>query len=173
MTASESTSVDNWPFQLTLYSPWMKQHVEDIWKASHDDPIPEDFIAYATGQGFFFRVLLERGEVIGFVIGSPAPDDMYDFRVCTIAVRPSHRRRGHGLRLFTSAVGHAQLLGCTQISAYISEEQTDIREQWRYIVPFLQACELKSVRTVRGLYSKLGTSYDAIVFAKHIHRQGD
>lgn len=105
------------------------------------------------------RVLLCRGEVVGFIIER---FHTWHVEILTIAIEPTFARFGFGRKLVEDCVGRARK-GCLRhrISAMVSERNLSAQL-------FLQACGFKWCHTIPGGFDLTGQSNDGYQFVRNV-----
>ncbi len=105
------------------------------------------------------RVLLCRGEVVGFIIER---FHTWHVEILTIAIEPTFERFGFGRRLVDDCFGRARKGGVRhKISAMVSERNLSAQL-------FLAACGFQWCHTVPGGFDVAGQSNDGYQFIRNV-----
>jgi ribosomal protein S18 acetylase RimI-like enzyme len=157
VTASDIKSeVEFFDYQSHMSAVWMIERMQFKEQAFSRDEL-RACMADRKNAG---RVLLVRGEVIGFIIER---FHTFDVEILTIAVDPLYVRFGFGRKLIQNAIERASRCVNKRRRIWATVSERNLTAQL-----FLQKCGFEWCHTVPGAFDLAGQSNDGYQFVRKL-----
>lgn len=91
----------------------------------------QDVIKMLTGSDIIIGLIDEHEQLIGFT--RVLTDFVYRATIYDVIIKPSHRKKGLGVKLIDAIIHHPQLMEVEQIVLYCLPEMIPFYQRWGFI----------------------------------------